>query len=101
MAMNLIEVDTQSLDRDHKRIKEKTEEIRNVIKKLYIQMEELDSMWDGVANAAFCSQFAKDSQDFDALCAALVNYTNIVAQARFEYDMCDEQVQSLISQINI
>ena len=74
MAGAFIEVDTQQLERD---------------------------MWDGPANIVFRQQFAKDREEFEAMCKEMESLIESLTYAKWEYEKCENQVSAAIAAIRI
>ncbi|MDE7028753.1 MAG: WXG100 family type VII secretion target [Lachnospiraceae bacterium] len=99
MAVKEIEVDTNTLARDIKELSEELEKATKCIQTMTEDMAELDSMWDGPANEAFMVQFGQDTQYAQELCSMVQKLTECMEYARTQYDICDNEVSSLVASI--
>jgi len=101
MASVFIEIDTEQLERDRTALEEGLGQMRQILKNVYEQMEELDGMWDGPANEVFQQQFASDRQEFEAACQEVQGLIDSFAHAKEEYEKCEEQVNAAVAAIRI
>ena len=101
MADVFIEVDTVQLERDRGTLVEQLGEMRKILSRVYEQMEELDGMWDGPANEMFRNQFNSDRQNFEAACQEVQSLIDSFANAKQEYEKCEDQVGAAVAVIRI
>ncbi len=101
MAGVLIEVDTNLLAKDIGQATEKLSAMRAALKAVYGEMQELDALWDGAANAAFNKQFALDKQSFEEILTQLEALLDDFEFAKIKYDECERQVNSAVAAIRI
>lgn len=96
MSVNLIEIETESLQSD---ITKMTEAVGNAQKQtdaMFETMAELDTMWDGQANEAFKAQFALDHTAMQELCNEVVNLISCMEFAKQTYEQCEDEVYQKI-----
>lgn len=99
--MERIEIDTAQLGGTSSNIEGMVGQMKESVQRLYAELAELNTMWDGPANAAFNDQFQRDSEEMSGICKALDGYVQDLNTARNEYDKCDSDVRSIIDAIRI
>lgn len=98
---NIIEIDTQVLSSDYSRLESLIEQLRASQNSLISDMQELDAMWEGPANATFIEQYSRDNEVFTELIDALQKIVGCLDFARTNYDDCESEVHKLVSSINV
>ena len=58
-------------------------------------------MWDGPANDEFRRQFDNDHENAEELCKTVDSIIKCMQYAREQYDLCENDVNTLIAAINI
>lgn len=101
MAVDMISVQTEALQRDKNTIAEDLSAIRQNVKGMYEQAEQLNSMWEGQANAAFAAQFQSDYLRAGELCDAIAEFIGQLEYAVSGYNTCESQVADIVSAIKI
>lgn len=101
MAIEQIAVDTGILQNDIETIEEALNEIKERTESMFTNMQELDTMWDGVANKVFIAQFQKDYTTMQELNNAITSILKNLKTAKKEYEICESSVGTLISEIKI
>ena len=99
--MERIEIDTAQLGSTGSSIGEMVAQMKQSVQRLYAEVAELNTMWEGPANAAFNRQFNQDSEAMTAICTALEGYVQDLNTARNEYDKCNSDVRSIIDAIRV
>ena len=64
-------------------------------------IEELNTMWSGKANLAFCTQFSKDVELMNELLNKMQKLAECMEFASGEYVRCENEVKSLVDSIKI
>jgi len=98
---SIIEVDTGALASDFSRLEQLIEQLRSAKNNLIKEMNEIDSMWEGPANAVFINQYSQDNEMFEHLIESLNRAVGCVGFARQNYDECDSEVSDLVSSLNV
>ncbi len=101
MAVNMIQADTNYLSNTINDLNTGLKNLRNLIDEIYQEMKELDSMWDGPANAEFNVQFENDRQDFLSVCKEIQKYIEKVDYAKREYNNCESRVADIVNAIRV
>ncbi|WP_300280741.1 WXG100 family type VII secretion target [uncultured Subdoligranulum sp.] len=99
--MERIQIDTARLGGTGGTIKTMVEQMQGCVQRLYAEMAELDTMWQGPANAAFEAQFRQDQQAMEQICQALQGYAEDLEQAKSEYEKCNGDVRGIIDAIRV
>lgn len=99
--MDRIAVNTGELQQATNRLQELLQSVRNELSRMYEAEQQLDSMWDGAANAAFRNQFAQDGAAASDLCDTLGQFLQSMEFARETYDACESCVCDLVASIRI
>lgn len=99
--MERIQIDTARLGGTGGDIRTAVEQMQGCVQRLYAEMAELDTMWQGPANAAFVAQFRQDQQTMEEICRALQGYARDLDQARNDYEKCSGDVRGIIDAIRI
>jgi len=101
MAISSIEISTERLQEDIRRMSECQQEAERQTKRMFETMQELDSMWDGPANQAFQAQFTADHQTMEELCREVRSLISCMEFARKEYDQCESAVYDAVAALHI
>lgn len=96
-----IEVNIQTLEQDVKDMDEALKLVQSDMTGMFESVRELDTMWDGPANAAFDRQFTADKQTFDTLCEAVAGIIDSMDNAKDSYRKCEANVKEEINRIKI
>ena len=64
--------------------------------KMFDEIKELDSMWDGTANNAFNVQFQNDYEMMQEVCRNLKRLIDSLEFSKREYIKCEQQVDSAV-----
>lgn len=101
MAADKIAVQLNLLERDIKGIQGELRGVRTDIQQLYRQVQELDAMWEGDANAAFVNQFNTDHRLMNELCDFIEEFVARLEFAATSYIKCENEVGDIVSAIQI
>lgn len=96
-----IEINTDILNSDISVIEGHLNTIHEKLKGMYAQVEELNTMWKGQANAAFNSQFIQDYEYMESLLSNLDKYKNSMLEAKNKYVKCENSVHSMVNSLRI
>lgn len=101
VAINYIEIETSQLDKDYQKMQVDLSSVQNEISKLFEEMQQLDTMWDGPAKLTFRSQMLNDFETMNDICSNLLEFINDMKRASSEYKKCEKEVANLIATIRI
>lgn len=101
MAINYIEIDTGQLNRDIEDLDESIVRAEKSLTAMVQEMEELNSMWQGKANAAFRAQFENDNIMMQELLKEMQKLEECMRYASTEYVKCENEVKSMVDSIKI
>ena len=101
MAINEITIDTATLAGDISDLEDALNNARKQLEDMFTQVAELDSMWDGPANEAFKKQFGVDYENSKSLCDTVQSLISCMEFAREQYNLCDNEVNSIVASIKI
>lgn len=96
-----INVNTDTLKRDSNDISTKVNNLLKELQNVYTEVETLDAMWEGPANAAFNAQFAADYENFTTVCEFINNFARDMNSAATEYERCEAEINSAIRSIRV
>lgn len=65
---NRIEISTNSLHADYEKIQSNLSAVTKQLQALQQEMDALNAMWEGPANAAFRQTIAEDFQNLEGVC---------------------------------
>ena len=101
MAASVIQVNTSSLKSDVSAIDRELSGLREDVKQLRATANQLSSMWDGTAKAAFMSALADDISRLEELTGALDKFTRRNDTSRSNYDKCESAVGTIVKAIKV
>lgn len=101
MANQEIAVNTGTLASDIAELNGALETARKVLNDMFTQIQELDAMWDGPANDEFNRQFVSDHENAKGMCATVQSLIGCMEYAKEQYNSCENQVNGIVSAINI
>lgn len=101
MAISYVEVDTEQLKRDTQELKERTNYAGAVLEDMVKDIEELNTMWSGEANQAFCNQFQNDVTMMEMVLEKMQMLAKCMEFAAAEYVKCETDVKVLVDSIRI
>lgn len=101
MAYQEIEINTDSLSKDIDSLNTQLESVKTNLDAMFDNMSELDAMWDGPANTEFMAQFKSDHEFMTEMCNTIAELIACLSFANKEYNSCENQVDSIISAIDI
>ncbi len=101
MEIKEITVDTAILAADVNELQEALAIVEDRLKKMFDHVTELDTMWDGPANEEFNRQFADDHENSREMCKTVQSIIDNMQYAREQYDICENEVNSIISAIGV
>lgn len=100
-AISLIDVSTDQLGGDIRRLRETLGRARDHIEGLRVKMEVLNGMWEGPANLAMRRRFQEDHQRMLDLCGSLEELIETLESIRRAYDACEDQVRSAVDALRV
>lgn len=101
MAGKEITVNTSTLTGDISELRTALSTARAQLNEMFNQVAELDTMWDGPANQEFNKQFGNDYENAKNLCATIESLLACMEFARDQYNLCENEVNSIVSAITI
>lgn len=99
--MDYIEISTTNLESDRARVQQCIRQIEKELSDLVGEVEKLNSMWTGPANAAYNNQVVLDQEKLTELLAALADIAECMAFASEEYVKCENHVADMIAAIRL
>lgn len=96
-----IEISTDRLDADIRKMQENLDNLRNAKDQVYRCLEQLSTMWEGMAQFAFNAQTRVDHMVLMGLLGNLSNLIECMEYAKSEYIRCNEDVNSKIASIRL
>lgn len=99
--MSIIENNTLILSSDIRRLQGQLDSARSHLKQLNQQMEQLNHMWKGPANAMMRQRFQQDFETITSLCGFIEQMINKLESARRAYETCEANVSDTVSAIHI
>lgn len=100
-AISLIEINTDQLSSDIKRLRTVLNRTRDHIKQLRAKMDDMNTMWEGPANLAMRQRFQGDYEKMLALCSSLEELIQILESIRQAYDTCESNVRSAVDALRV
>lgn len=96
-----LEVNMSALEQDISDMKDCVAKIRNEMQKMFQSVNELDTMWEGVANEIFVKQFQQDERTLAEICTAVDKVVEQMEEANTDYRRCEDEVAQLVENIRI
>ncbi len=96
-----IEISTERLDADINKMQENLDNLRMAKDQVYRCLEQLNTMWEGMAKLTFNNQTRVDEMVLMSLLANLNNLIECMEYAKSEYIRCNEDVNSKIASIRL
>lgn len=97
---NLIQVTPEEMVRKAQNLDQKITEWGQTVQSIYNLVEELDAMWDGLANSAFNVNFKEDLPHYNQLGEMMSEYSNAIKEAAKRYVDGEQQVAEIIKRRN-
>ena len=101
LASNEITVDTNILAGDIGELETALSNARKQLEDMFMQITELDAMWDGLANEEFKKQFGNDYENSKNLCNIVQSLISCMEFAKEQYNLCENEVNNIVSSIRI
>ncbi len=101
MAGQEITINTSILAGDISELKSALTNARKHLENMFAQINELDAMWDGPANEEFKKQFGIDYENTKSLCETVESLISCMEYAKEQYDLCENEVNNIVSSISI
>ncbi len=99
--MQEITVDTATLAGDISELQTALTAAEKQLEEMFSQVAELDTMWDGPANAEFNRQFGNDYENAKQLYGTITSLIECMSYAREQYDICENEVSGIVSSITV
>lgn len=96
-----ITVDTGLLKTDIDTMNTSLSQLRKLMEDVFADIKQLDTMWDGPANAEFNRQFAMDYQTMKDQCDTIEDMIDHYDFADKEYVKCENEVDAIVKSIRI
>lgn len=100
-AISVIEINTEQLNRDIQRLRQRLSQTRSHIQSLREKMDAMNRMWEGPANAAIRQRFQADHANMLNLCKMLEELIRMLESIRQSYDTCETNVRSAVDALRI
>ena len=100
MAIQEITVDTSVLAGDISELQTALANAQRQLEEMFAEVAELDTMWDGPANEMFNRQFGNDHEKAKNLCKTVDSLIDCMIYAK-EYDLCENEVNDIVSSISL
>ncbi|MCC8151645.1 MAG: WXG100 family type VII secretion target [Lachnospiraceae bacterium] len=101
MAITYIEVDTAKLNSDISELKSNTAQAKSRLQALKAELDELNTMWKGTANAAFQQAANQDYNLMQTMLTTMEELAACMENAKKEYNSCEQSVGSMVNSIRI
>ena len=101
MSNQEIAINTSTLRGDINELKQSLATARKQMESMFDQVAELDTMWDGPANAEFNNQFRNDYENMKNLCKTVESLIECMEFARDQYNLCENEVSGIVDSISI
>lgn len=96
-----ITVNTGTLSTDIAELRSILATTRKQLQEMFNQVAELDAMWDGPSNIEFVNQFNNDYNNSKELCDTVDSIIKCMEYARDQYNICENEVNGIVSSISI
>ena len=100
-VISVIEVNTEQLSGDIKRLRTTLQETRRHIETLRTKMTDMNNMWEGPSNMVIRQRFQADHERMLALCATLEELIQVLESIRQAYDTCENKVRSAVDALRV
>lgn len=101
MAIKEIGINTSTLASDIDGLKFVLAKAKMQLEEMFNQVIELDTMWDGPANAEFVRQFGIDYENGKSMCSTVASLIESMEYARDQYNICENEVHGIVSAISV
>ncbi len=101
MAIKEITVNTSTLAGDINELRTTLSTAKTQLNDMFNQVAELDTMWDGPANEEFNRQFGNDFENAKNLCKTIESLLECMEFAKNQYNLCENEVNSIVSAITV
>lgn len=101
MAITYVEVDTNQLSKDALELQADVNAASRSLEELKSELEQLNTMWKGKANAAFKIQVNKDYALMKQMLNNMTQLSDCMLNAKREYEKCENAVRSTVNSIRI
>lgn len=99
--MRRIAVDTVTLNSDIGELQIALKGARQQLDDVFNQIAQLDTMWEGPANKEFNIQFSNDYDNTKSMLDTIASLIECMEYARNHYNICEDEVDSLVKSIRI
>ena len=96
-----IEISTEQLGNDIARMRDQLNDLTAAKNQMYRCLENLNSMWVGVAHDVFINQSRSDEVVLQSLLSNLQNLVECMQNSQLEYERCREEVNNKIASIRL
>lgn len=94
---NLIQVTPEEMVQAAKNVNDNIVGWQSGVSDIYKLTEELDAMWDGMANDSFNNRIAEDRPQYNRLGEMMIEYSQAIKTAANNYIQGDQQVKEIVS----
>lgn len=96
-----LEIETQKLQTDIDSLRIHLNDMRKTGDNMMAGVNALSSMWEGEAKNAFVAQFQSDYEFLRSMEDIIEDLIQNLEEARQKYDICENNVASIINEIRI
>ncbi len=100
-SISVIEINTDQLNTDIKRLQNQLSQTRSHITRLKSQMDSMNSMWQGAANQTMQQRFRQDHDRMQNLCRMLEELIRVLESIRQAYDRCEGDVRDVVNALRV
>jgi uncharacterized protein YukE len=99
--MREIAIDTKTLNSDINELQAALSSARLQLDDMFNRIAELNTMWEGPANAEFNTQFSNDYEDTKSMFDTIASLIECMEYARDQYNLCENEIGSIVNSIRI
>lgn len=99
--MDELEINTDFLAGDIRAMEEQLNQTNRLLHEIYAEVEEMNAMWEGPANQAFCRAFHKDQDRFSQITKGMQEYLQQLQAAGRAYEACEHAASKTVASIRI
>lgn len=97
----ILEIDVNALGRDIDSLRSLSANLENALNSLTESMQSLNQTWEGTAKNVYLGQYQIYELQMQQLCKTINEFIKTLVYAKEQYQICDNNVKSAVSQIQI
>lgn len=101
MDCKYVKVNTVTMKNEAAQLREIKNDLAESFKKLYTDLDAMDSMWEGPAKDAFTASVQEDKLMCDKFYAEIEEFIVQMEDAAGAYEKCENEVYDFLSKINV